>query len=93
MSGYTFSVGEEIKNRAYKELVDELKKVTNKYKELEELEVEYFKKYLLNETGINDDMIELKEMRTKIENERQVKFNLESDLNSLEEKFKSSYGK
>ena len=93
MKNCIFSIGEEIKCKAYKELIQELEKeLEDKPKEIERLEIEYFKKWLLNEAIKNKYSEELNHLMEKIAHERYSNDKLKLVIESLR-RFEVKYGK
>lgn len=87
-------VNEENKSRAYKELIKELEEeLENKPKEIERLEIEYFKKYLLDFIREGSYMEELKELEEKIDKEKSLSHDLRHKINMLKVNFDEKYGK
>lgn len=87
-------VTEENKSKAYKELVKELEEeLKNKPKEIERLEIEYFKKYLLDFIREGSYMEELKELEEKIDKEKSSSEELTHKINMLKTNFDMKYGK
>lgn len=87
----TPNVDEEIKIKAYKELIEELnQQIQDKENIIDNLEVEWFKKYLLYEVSIGNSKNEYEkqanEIKEKIKNEEEVSIN---SLQIIIEKLKS----
>lgn len=99
MESHTFFIDEEIKRRAYKELIQELEKdYEHKCEEVEKLEIEYSKKWFSCESIANNHdrytlrKCSLDEFRKKIEKERDNKEQLREERESLINKFQNIYG-
>ena len=95
----TPNVDEEIKIKAYKQLIEELEQ---QYKEkdniVKNLEVELFKKYLLYEVSTHyskeDYERDVNQIKEKIKEEEDSEINLENILHDLKESvFARRYGK
>ena len=87
-------VREENKSKAYKELLKELEEeLKNKPKEIERLEIEYFKKYLLDFIREGSYIEELKGLEEKIDKEKSLIEELTHKINMLKANFDRDYGK
>jgi hypothetical protein len=97
----SFSVDEEVKCKAYKELIKELnQEIKDKNEEKEKLEIEYFKKWLLN--GISQEKNnenekkygkEVNDIINKIREEENSIIKLENAIEDLQNRFDRKYGK
>ncbi|WP_244835243.1 hypothetical protein [Clostridium sp. BJN0001] len=85
---------EENKRKAYKELIQELnEEVKDRKKTKERLEIEYFKKFLLNIAYKDKYKEEVVSLQQRIEEIEDYIIDLPEKIKFLENNFDSTYGK